>query len=1434
MAAAGSSFDLIHSTLEGLRRSFDRYHWTDEFGNDVDRFDDVNKDWMFLRTLWESVDMLRNGDDEADKVFNLGLKIEAAAKEIAQDVVLIDKKKMKTVWVDLQFLYDYGTKTKNLMAEIGEDLDQHLSGFSFQLRRPSPHVWFWSRFVSSVASRMGSIEPTSTDFNALASEMRSLQNYLNDVLCSDVDYPVAAAAAAGGDDVIDINASMNRVASEIVHLAIHTCDYWFSYRTNPGPIQEKKWIKLSKFAVDLQHEIDPTNPKFMEFHLHFLIALYKTGQHQVKFCRKFCNYVATKSGAEQVLDEVSWLVKFLVSSKLEEEDQFLPIFFAEIHAVLVVMASVFKKQRDECPKTLHSELVMMICLLQTELFLTEIALPKIKNSTFQIEDQLDQMKDQVCQKLGKVRRYSKNLPSGKAEYGNKILALIEQLYYSVASLCRSFKAKKINKSTVKNSILLLLLNIVILKAESLNKSSNAANFLVYRKGQIALLEQLNLFTLLSNHLMTVDMDMFFSQTEIFTTGMMTEGNKNMILSSLELLDKVKRIKAKLREVCPQVPLSDFPKTYRPGFIDFLLRNLEDLLKYDPSSIAPVKHHIKEVQLQFKSLSSIFMKASESDISENPELKDFLNCAANIAYKIEYVIDLIEIDAQWQHFFLVFDLLEELRIVNKRASGIHLTTSDDGDRDYQNLSQVPLNKMAQDGIPLIKETVVDISDEEQVITDQLTKGSARLGIVSIVGMPGIGKTTMAWKLFNCPKVLSHFHCRAWCTVSQEYEKKELLLEILGGIHGLNENICQMSKEDLQLKLRQCLLRNKFLIVMDDVWDAGVWNELKISFPDDANGSRVLITSRHHDVALQIEPNGDPHSLRLFSDDESWNLIVGRVFQGESCPEELLLVGKEIAQKCKGLPLAVVAISGLLRRIENSRESWEKIAKSLIAKVMEDPKARCMEILELSYKYLPGYLKPCFIYLGVFLEDKDIPVSKLTRFWLAEGCIHDSELKSLEGIAEGYLMELISRSLVEVSKRRSNGMVKSCRLHDLLRDFCQLKARAENFFQLVTRFDEPYVSFPSSDFGFEFDFGHHSDPVTYEAYRLCIFLKRVHFVVSRPFGLGTRSLIFFPSADSEPRCPYDISFICSNFKLLRVLDFECINLGITFPADISLLVHLRYLAVTGYMQTIPQSIANLQKLETFVVKGLRGLVVLPDTIWQMARLRHLHVNMHVAFKLDDEGLEGCSQLGNLVSFSRLSLSCGEDVESIIKRLPNLQKLRCIFFHPQGSSKNSYQFPRLDFLTHLVSLNVFYYGSAITREFILPSNLRKLTLSNFRLPWSHISTIGRLPNLEVLKLLLGAFEGLTWDMEEEQFKELKFLMLDNLNVSQWNATCDHLPKLQRLVLQNCKDLEEIPYDFADIGTLEVIEVHWCGQSAEESAKWIAEATGDIKVLISSSYLR
>ncbi|XP_027166582.1 putative late blight resistance protein homolog R1A-3 [Coffea eugenioides] len=920
----------------------------------------------------------------------------------------------------------------------------------------------------------------------------------------------------------------------------------------------------------------------------------------------------------------------------------------------------------------------------------------------------------------------------------------------------------------------------------------------------------------------------------------TQDEMTNISFSEQLDNVVHLIKAKLTDIIPKFPKLNFPKTSKLDFFDFLWRNLGELQRYDHASTAPVKHHIEEIQIHLKSLRSFVENVSELDIVQHPNL---VNQVTDSAYKVEYIVDSIEVDAQWQDYFWLDNVLEELRLLSENARGIHLTMAglllvgqcaevDAEVQDSKNVTQVSLDRLSRKSTPAIDEIVVDLSNRENEICNQLIRGSSKLDIVFIAGMPGLGKTTLARKVYSSLEVMRHFHLRAWCSVSQEYEKRSLLLEILTGIHGLTEEIHQMRDEDLEDKLRKLLLKNKYLVVMDDIWGIGAWNDLKNSFPNDANGSRILFTSRLRRVALEIKPQEEsyPLSLRPFSPEESWQLLEKKVFKEEGCPDELQVVGKEIAYRCQGLPLAVVAVAGILKTTEKSQDSWKRIANNLSSQIIDNPEAQCKKVIDLSYKHLPEYLKSCFLYLGVLNEDRDILVSKLIRFWIAEGFIPETK-KGFEDVAEAFLMDLIDRSLVIISKRRSNGKVRACRLHDLVLDFCKSKTGDENFFQHITMSDNPYASFPSTDYGFEFDFYQHSSPVSFASYRLAIHLKRSHFVESKPSGLATRSLVFFASADSEPKRPYDISFIWHNFKLLRVLDFECFNLGISFPLEIGILVQLRYLAVGGYLKSIPQSIANLRKLKTLIVKGLSGKITLPNTIWRIISLRHLHVSVHVAFDSDDEKLGDSSVLENLVNFSCPSLSCGEDAERIIRRLPNLRKLNCIFYESPDSSTNCNQFPRLKCLTHLESLKIFYYGSPLNNgEFNLPLNLKKLTLSNFRLPWSHISTIGRLPNLEVLKLLSGAFEGKIWDVEEE-FQNLMFLSLDSLNIAQWNASCGDFSKLERLVVQNCKDLEEIPEDFANIYTLEMIEVHWCGESVEKSAIKIGEETGDIKVLIRSS---
>ncbi|CDP11163.1 unnamed protein product [Coffea canephora] len=1367
----------------------------------------------------------------------------------------------------LELVKDCQVKTKHLMEEIKDHLPSEEECSKFQLTPLllplSPDDAFWTSFVDSVVMRLESVETG----RGLSKDIGLIRDYVVGVCSSCFDIDVLAAGEGGDhndnedEDLIIIIESMfedflNHVGSVIVRTAFHSCYYWFHCKKSATTTADSassasaEDVELSRLFLDLRHQLDPANPKYLELHLDFLKALYV--MKSVDACRAdyvacFCNYFFFSSRGGDISKEVSSLLVLFFNSKLLEDEgddhdaAVVQSFFAQINAVLLETAYLLKspgndeggREPNYYPASSEPNLLLIkVCLLRAELYF-KVQLQNINSGTT-VSGMLsagEQLVADQLEILENLRKFSKDLPDEEFEYGEQATALFQEVADEVASLYVPFD-NKITESMFKNSILQFLLKIVIFKAESFlmellssfeNSSGPAENFMPYiGKGHVeSLLEQLNCFKLIfsSKQMMEIESaNMILAPIEAFLREVTSLSYSNLpreivedtikktMLSYSELLGKLKKhLRPKLNEIGHEFPLSKFPKTHRLGFVDFLLRNLRELLKYCPQSIAPVKHNIQEIQQHLTSLSSFLMKVSVLDIDEHPELRDFVDHVTGIAYKVEYVIDSIVVGAQWQQFLWFSHLLEELRLASKQTSVIDLTPDD----TVNNVTQISLdvtssNVTSRDATAAIDEMLVDLNDEEELIINRLTRGSSHRAVICIFGMPGIGKTTMARKVYNNQKVMYHFHRRAWCTVSQLYEKRDLLLQILRDIHGFIKEFHYMSNEDLESKLRQCLLKNRYLIVMDDVWDAAAWDNFRNSCPNDANGSRILITSRLHDVALEIEPNCNPHSLRPFSDNESWNLLQGKVFQGEDCPEELLLVGKEIAHKCGGLPLAVVAISGLLQRMEKSKELWEKIAEGLSSEVMKDPEARCVEIIELSYKHLPDYLKACLLYLGVFLEDRDIPVSKLLRFWLAEGFIEMTEWKNLEDVAEAYLVDLINRSLVMITKRRSNGKAKACRLHYLIRDFCNSKSKGDSFFQLVTR-----------------------KPVTYEAYRLSIFLKRNHFVESRPCGLGTRSLIFFASTDAEPRCPYDISFVCQNFKFLRVLDFECINIGVSFPGEIGLLVLLRYLAVSGYLNYIPQSIANLTKLETFVVKGFRGKVVLPYTVWHMTRLRHLHVNVHVAFDLDDEELGGCFQLENLISFSCPSLSCGKDTAvKALKKLPNLRKLRCIFFESRESSKNCDQFPRLDCLTNLESLRVSYYGTPLTTSmFCLPLNLKELTLSYFRLPWDHISVIGRLPNLEVLKLLSGAFEGKRWEMREEEFRELKFLKLDALNIAEWEACCDHLPKLERLVLQNCKDLMQIPYDFESITTLEVIEVHWCGESAEESAKEIGEATGDIK---------
>ncbi|KZV41676.1 hypothetical protein F511_32266 [Dorcoceras hygrometricum] len=240
----------------------------------------------------------------------------------------------------------------------------------------------------------------------------------------------------------------------------------------------------------------------------------------------------------------------------------------------------------------------------------------------------------------------------------------------------------------------------------------------------------------------------------------------------------------------------------------------------------------------------------------------------------------------------------------------------------------------------------------------------------------------------------------------------------------------------------------MIVLDDVWYTQALEYIKRLFPENGNGSRIILTTRHSKVAAYANSFGAYHEMQLLDDDSSWSLLCQEVFPQQNCTSDLVEIGKEIARQCHGLPLAISAIGGHLKKEKHTKEYWEFVSGnvSLVLKSDNDP---ALEILTLSYNYLPHHLKACFLYFGVFKEDRSVEVFRIVNLWVAEGFVKPSTSNSIEQVAEEYLSDIIERNLVFMHKYDSFGKPKRCGIHDLFRDICIREASKENLFFAVHR-------------------------------------------------------------------------------------------------------------------------------------------------------------------------------------------------------------------------------------------------------------------------------------------------------------------------------------------------------------------------------------------------
>ncbi|KAG8379012.1 hypothetical protein BUALT_Bualt07G0044000 [Buddleja alternifolia] len=545
----------------------------------------------------------------------------------------------------------------------------------------------------------------------------------------------------------------------------------------------------------------------------------------------------------------------------------------------------------------------------------------------------------------------------------------------------------------------------------------------------------------------------------------------------------------------------------------------------------------------------------------------------------------------------------------------------------------------------KETTVGFDEHLVQIMDELTGYQSKLQIIPIVGMGGIGKTTLARYAFDNPYIANHFDIRAWSIISQEYSMKEILRGILndiGVIGDLSEDLAGDLSEDLAELgelLYKTLFCRRYLIVMDDVWSTKVWDDLKFLLPDNGNGSRIMITTRLSDVAISLGSH-TPYLMNLLDEDKSWDLLCEKAFGQKSYSPELEEIGKEIAKSCGGLPLAIVVIGGLLATSDMTREYWEFVAENVNSLASSGNDEHCLKILSLSYNHLPIHLKPCFLSMGVFPEDFKVRVSRLVKLWVAEGFLRPVRAKRLEEVAEEYLKDLIDRNLILIRTQGRTGKIRTCGIHDLLRDLCVRESRKEHPFRV------PKVK--HVDFRREYG-------------------ENMCFLCCERVAQGRIHLpkVLIGSQSTSPASPL-VCAACrtmypqlTRLRLVRVMDTVYDGSSQEFLQP----TKLRYLSFAWIgLELLSPSITLLWNLQTLIMDiPFEYAIVLPSEIWEMSQLRHIIVQHRallpypVVTQIERTYfpiLDNLQTLSTIIDFR-----CTKDV---LERIPNLKKLGIRYYN------------------------------------------------------------------------------------------------------------------------------------------------------------------------------
>ncbi|CDP15456.1 unnamed protein product [Coffea canephora] len=712
----------------------------------------------------------------------------------------------------------------------------------------------------------------------------------------------------------------------------------------------------------------------------------------------------------------------------------------------------------------------------------------------------------------------------------------------------------------------------------------------------------------------------------------------------------------------------------------------------------------------------------------------------------------------------------------------------------------------------------------------------ISVLPIVGMGGIGKTTLARKVFNDPKIEKHFEKRMWVCVPDDFNANRLFGLMLESLKAPTLEVAGRDSREARVnKLKELLDGKKYLLVLDDVWNkesrlSRPWNEFLGSLKGTslAMGSWILVTTREQQVAT-ITRISSPQdcSLKLLSDDQCWLILKENAFGGGEVRDGLKDIGFKIAQRCRGLPLAASVLGGMLR---NKRpDEWQNLESGL-QRLGGGENSDIKEILKLSFDHLPyPSLKKCFAYCSIFPKDFQMERNQLIQLWAAEGFLHPNprDMTCMEEVGKMYFNILLDSNLFQDAEKDDYGNVLNCKIHDLVHDMVQsisecktlrLKESTEaNLHDKTFR----YLAMERSD-------GEEMLPFPQ---------KKSFRYITTLFLLENRSI------------DDGLIIFLACLQVLNIASSDATEL----PKSIGKLSHLRYLDSSDTpMETLPDSLCKLYNLQTLRLRDCKSLTKFPNNFKNLVNLRHfdffhedessdltpleigkLHsLRTLLFFNIGKDSSQQIGQLGSLKNLSgsfeirnlQLVRSIEEAKSARLIEKANIDELRLIWNEPDNSRENDSEYNQvlegLQAHQNLKGLIIErFFGDQLSTWIGKLGRLVKFKLQNCKY-CKELPTLGNMPSLRSLHLKgldsltsigpsfygrSSVHSGSSSQRPLSLFPALEHLNLENMpNLKEWMEATVHdgtvFPVLDTIRIIGCPQLATFPNHFPRLKKLKI----------------------------------